>query len=164
MTEAELETALAGLSFPECDAPVVSLLVPVFNNLRLTAECLFSIRRHTDGTIPYEVILVDDASTDRTQGLLSRVPGLVYRRNDTNLHFLRSCNAGADAARGEFLLLLNNDVQVTAGWLAPPAGHLPRRAALRRRRPADPLPERPPAGGRGTDRAGRDDDHARPER
>ncbi|MEJ1937351.1 glycosyltransferase family 2 protein, partial [Nostoc sp. NIES-2111] len=119
VTEAELETALAALAFPACDAPVVSIVVPAFNNLRLTAECLLSVQRHTDGSIPYEVILVDDASTDRTHELLSRVPGLAYRRNATNLHFLRSCNAAARMARGEFLLLLNTDVQVTEGWLPP---------------------------------------------
>ena len=117
--EAELERVLGGLSFPATQAPVVSILVPVFNNIQMTAECLLSVRRHTDGSIPYEVILADDASTDRTRELLSGVPGLVYRRNVTNLHFLRNCNVAATAARGQFLLLLNNDVQVTEGWLPP---------------------------------------------
>ena len=119
VAEGELEGALAGLAFPSSAAPVVSILVPVFNNARLTAECLLSVQRHTDSSIPYEVILADDASTDCTQELFSRVPGLIYRRNADNLHFLRSCNAAAAAARGEFLLLLNNDVQVTEGWLPP---------------------------------------------
>lgn len=116
--EDELERVVAGLSFPESDQPLVSIIVPVFNNVVLTVECLESVRRH-GGDIPYEVILADDASTDRTAELLAKVPGLVYQRNAENLHFLRNCNLAARKARGEFLLLLNNDVQVTEGWLRP---------------------------------------------
>ena len=46
-----------------------------------------------------------------------RPPGLIYRRHPQNLGFVRSCNAAARWARGEYVYLLNNDTQVTAGWL-----------------------------------------------
>ena len=64
-----------------------------------------------------EVIAVDDASPDDSADTLAQVDGLHVLRNASNLGFIGSCNAGAAAARGEFLLFLNNDTQVTAGWL-----------------------------------------------
>lgn len=111
--------AIAALSFPTPDHPVVSIVVPVFNNLAMTVECLASLRKYADDRTPFEVILADDASTDATGELLSQVPGLVYVRNIQNTHYLKNCNHAARVARGDFVLFLNNDVQVTANWLAP---------------------------------------------
>jgi GT2 family glycosyltransferase len=101
---------------PSFDRPVVSIIIPAFNHCRETAACLYSIVRATSGP-SYEVIVVDDASTDETSELLSHVRGLVSLRNETNLGFIGSCNRGASVARGDYLVFLNNDTVVTDGWL-----------------------------------------------
>ena len=120
IVRADLAAVATGLVFPHVAEPLVSIIVPVFNNLRLTLECLLSIQRHTDAEeTPYEVILADDASTDGSAEVLPRVGNAVYVRNDVNLGFLRNCNGATRTSRGEFVLFLNNDVQVTEGWLAP---------------------------------------------
>jgi GT2 family glycosyltransferase len=106
------------ISFPASDKPLVSIIIPVFNQLHLSLECLSSISLHSVG-ISYEVIVVDDGSSDETANILSEIDNLVYLKNDSNIGFIRSCNRGAKAARGFYVLLLNNDAQATEGWLAP---------------------------------------------
>ncbi|MGC8638477.1 MAG: glycosyltransferase [Isosphaeraceae bacterium] len=102
--------------FPVADRAEVSIIIPVFNHCRDTLMCLESIERLTTGPA-YEVIVVDDASTDETPDVLGRVNGLITIRNEENLGFIGSCNRGAKAARGEHLVFLNNDTLVTSGWL-----------------------------------------------
>jgi GT2 family glycosyltransferase/glycosyltransferase involved in cell wall biosynthesis len=104
---------------PESDGVPASIIIPAWNNLALTRDCLEAIWRHTaPGT--YEIIVVDNGSTDGTpeflQGLEEHGQIRVVR-NDNNLGFAPACNQGARAARGEFLLFLNNDTKVTSGWL-----------------------------------------------
>lgn len=105
---------------PTPDAPEVSIVIPVFNRLAFTRQCLDRLYRHTAGS--YEVIVVDNGSTDGTEAfcrdLLARRPGLRYHRNPENLGFGPACNVGARLARGPDLLFLNNDTMVTPGWLA----------------------------------------------
>ena len=67
--------------------------------------------------ISFEVIVVDDCSTDETTATLSNISGIRVIRNPRNEGFLNSCNTGAQAAQGEYLLFLNNDTVVTRGWL-----------------------------------------------
>lgn len=104
------------LAFPCGDAPVVTVLVPTFGNLAMTARCLASIQSHSP-RVSHEVVVVEDASGDSAMDALAAVPGLQYRRSERNLGFLRSCNFAARDARGEFLFMLNNDTEVTSGWL-----------------------------------------------
>ena len=110
------------LAFPEppcfeaADPVSVSIVIPVFNHCLDSFACLKSIAQHTAG-IGYEVIVVDDGSTDETGEMLGQVPGLISLRNDQNTGFVGSCNRGAAMARGEFLVFLNNDTVVTPGWL-----------------------------------------------
>ncbi len=102
--------------FAAVDPVAVSIIIPVFNHCSDSFACLKSISRFTGGP-GYEVIVVDDGSTDETAEMLGQVPGLVSLRNDQNLGFIGSCNRGAAVARGEFLVFLNNDTVVTPGWL-----------------------------------------------
>jgi GT2 family glycosyltransferase/glycosyltransferase involved in cell wall biosynthesis len=103
-------------ALPRSARPEASIVVPAYNHWVYTAACLRSIAE-SDGAHRLEVILVDDASTDATQESARAVPGLRYIRNEENLGFIASCNRGAEEARGEFLVLLNNDTQVLEGWL-----------------------------------------------
>ncbi len=94
-----------------------SIIIPVFGELQYTLECLLSIARYTSD-VSYEVIVVDDCSADNTPTTVPKVKNIVYLRNETNLGFIRSCNRGASEARGKYLIFLNNDAQVTSGWLS----------------------------------------------
>jgi len=78
--------------------------------------CLRSLQWNADDTTT-EIIVVDDASPDGSAQALRNIPGLQLIQNPRNLGFVGSCNAGAQAAHGEYLVFLNNDTQVTAGWL-----------------------------------------------
>ncbi|MBT6038107.1 MAG: glycosyltransferase, partial [Halieaceae bacterium] len=107
----------APLIFPASKKPVVSIVIPVYNEWVITHRCLWSILQHTEGE--YEVIVADDCSTDETVNIATYVQGVHVVRHAENQRFLRNCNIAAAQARGEFILLLNNDTAVTAGWLPP---------------------------------------------
>ena len=96
------------------ESPEVSIVIPVYGNCHLTLHCLKSLAAITDER-PFEVIVVDDASPDDSGNVLSAIRGIRYLRNEDNLGFLRSCNRGAAEARGQYLLLLNNDTLVQDG-------------------------------------------------
>ena len=106
------------LVFPEVDAPRVSIIIPVWNKYHYTYYCLQSIVGNTY-RVPYEVIVVDNGSEDETSRLLEHVENIHVIRNSENAGFIAACNQGAKAARGEYLLFLNNDTQVMPGWLDP---------------------------------------------
>ena len=87
----------------------VSIIIPVYNQLSYTLDCLASIAKHT-GEIDHDIIVVDDGSSDETQATLSKRDGITYIRNAQNLGFIGSCNAGAARARKNYVCFLNNDV------------------------------------------------------
>lgn len=108
-------------------APKTSIVILTRNGIELTRACVDSIARCTPE--PYELVMVDNGSTDGTLEWLRTLPGeVVVIANDTNLGFGAGCNQGIAAATGERILLLNNDVVVTPGWLG----------ALHRELDADP--------------------------
>jgi GT2 family glycosyltransferase len=97
-----------------------SIIVPVFNRVAFTRQCLDRIARHTSD-VPHEVIVVDNGSTDDTLSYFSQAASattwLRYERNTRNLGFARANNLGARLAKYEYLLFLNNDTLVEPGWL-----------------------------------------------
>jgi len=106
------------LHFPACDKPVVSIVIPVYNQWATTRACLIAILEHTAG-IAYEVLLADDCSQDETRSVADLAPGVRHLANSQNLGFLRNCNRAALDARGRYLVFLNNDTQVQPNWLNP---------------------------------------------
>jgi FkbM family methyltransferase len=100
---------------PVPDRGVTSIVILTHNQLAYTRLCLDSIRLCTDE--PYEVIVVDNASTDGTPDYLGSLSGITLIRNQTNRGFPAAANQGMQAARGRQVLLLNNDTVVTTGWL-----------------------------------------------
>ena len=108
--------AFAPFSIATSTTPRVSIVIPVYNKFAYTAACLRSLAEHA-GEVPFEVIVVDDGSSDATAQRLAEIAGIRSVRNARNLGFVGSCNAGAECAQGEFVLFLNNDTIVTVGWL-----------------------------------------------
>jgi GT2 family glycosyltransferase/glycosyltransferase involved in cell wall biosynthesis len=116
MPVAAPESDFAPFAIATAQAPRVSIVIPVHNKIDYSVACLRSIAAHA-GTTPFEVLVVDDASSDATSERLAQIGGIRILRNEQNLGFVGSCNAGAAAAGGDFLLFLNNDTVVTAGWI-----------------------------------------------
>jgi GT2 family glycosyltransferase/glycosyltransferase involved in cell wall biosynthesis len=103
-------------NFPYSPSPVVSVIIPVYNKSNYTYACLYSIYENRPA-VDFEVIVVDDCSTDDTQDTLKVIGGIQVVRNVVNLGFAGSVNRGAETARGGYLLILNNDTLVHAGWM-----------------------------------------------
>ncbi|MBA2527430.1 MAG: glycosyltransferase [Pyrinomonadaceae bacterium] len=94
-----------------------SIIIPVFNKVDFTFQCLRSLFQEIDMTTT-EVIVVNNASTDETSQVLGHFGDLIQVvDNAENQGFVDACNQGAAVASGEFLLFLNNDTIVQAGWL-----------------------------------------------
>ncbi|MHB8204732.1 MAG: glycosyltransferase, partial [Desulfomonilaceae bacterium] len=97
-------------------APDVSIVIPCFGKVIYTLNCIKSLVNHSS-KYSFEIIVVDDCSQDNTAGWISRLGFLNYIRNIRNLGFIGSCNKGAGAAKGKYLVFLNNDTIVLPRWL-----------------------------------------------
>ncbi|MDH5426710.1 MAG: glycosyltransferase [Nitrospirota bacterium] len=94
-----------------------SIIIPLFNRADLTKQCLEHLSEATKD-ITYEVILVDNHSSDGTAELFSALSGdIQFIRNQENLGFAKACNQGAAEAKGRYLIFLNNDTIPQEGWL-----------------------------------------------
>ncbi|MCM3113465.1 glycosyltransferase family 2 protein [Lederbergia lenta] len=96
--------------------PLTSIIILTRNNLRFTRDCIFSIYQNTPEN--YELIIVDNGSTDGTLHFLKSLGKAIIIENEQNRGFSGGCNQGLSIANGENIVLLNNDTIVTNGWLA----------------------------------------------
>ena len=98
-------------------APAVTIVIPVHDKVEHTRRCLELVARHAP-PVSYEVVVVDDASTDGTAQLLrEQGPPVRVLTQTVNEGFVAACNRGAAAARGRWILFLNNDTEPQPGWL-----------------------------------------------
>lgn len=93
--------------------PVVTIVVLSYNTLELLMRCVESIRQHTD--LPYELIVVDNASTDGSSEYVAAAADRPIV-NRGNAGFSGGFNQGLAAARGSHVLFLNSDTKLPAGW------------------------------------------------
>src|SRR5215471_14443856 len=94
-----------------------SVIIAMHNKGSLTRQCLDALLAAPART-PFEIIAVDDASADGTPGLLAGYGDRIrVVTHATNTGFATACNDGAAAARGEYVVFLNNDTIPQSGWL-----------------------------------------------
>ncbi len=103
------------LGLPAVVQPRVTIILVFYNQAALSLKCLRSMGEHVD--LAAEIIIVDNASSDRTEQLLDRIDNDRIIANADNLGFVAAVNQAANLARGDHLLLLNNDAELTPGAL-----------------------------------------------
>jgi GT2 family glycosyltransferase/ADP-heptose:LPS heptosyltransferase/2-polyprenyl-3-methyl-5-hydroxy-6-metoxy-1,4-benzoquinol methylase/Tfp pilus assembly protein PilF len=111
----EARKTLESIEKVKTSKPLVSIIIPVFNQLHYTKIAIESIKRYTH--TPYEIIVVDNGSTDGTYEYLSSLGVIKVIRNPKNYGFPKAVNQGLSASSGEYVVILNNDVIVTNAWL-----------------------------------------------
>ena len=98
------------LGFKKQDQPTISIILIFYNQAHLSLLCLQSLIKFAD--VPFELIIVDNGSSDSTTDLLAVLDNCVVLSNVENLGFVKAVNQGAKHARGEYILLLNNDAVI----------------------------------------------------
>lgn len=105
----------------------VSFIIPLYNGLAYTRECLRSLQATLPAGLVHEIVFVDDGSTDGTRDWLATLAAPCRTvLNEENLGFAGACNRAAATARGEFLFFLNNDLVLLPGWFEPMLAQLAR--------------------------------------
>ncbi len=99
------------------DQVLISVIIPNWNGARFLPTCLDALESQTYPAV--EVIIVDNASHDESMALVkARYPRVKTVELPENRGFTGACNAGIEAASGNYIALLNNDTEVDAGWAA----------------------------------------------
>ena len=104
------------LKIPCFDKPLVSIIIPVHNKFRYTYNCIFSILE-AEPIIPYEIIIGNDMSKDRTRIIEKYFTNIIVHNNNGKYNFLMNCNEAAKLSKGKYILFLNNDTKVHKEWL-----------------------------------------------
>lgn len=97
--------------------PEVSIIIPVFNDIQLTLNCLYNLEK-SDSSVSKEIILINDKSTDETLQYLIKIGGITIINNEENIGFVKSINKGINAAKGEYIYLLNSHNTVQKKYLS----------------------------------------------
>lgn len=101
----------------ETESVLLSVIIPTFNQRRLLEECLGSLMGCDDPGYEWELIVVDDASTDDTvPWFMSRYPEGHLLQQNQNRGFAASINLGISKGRGDWIALINNDILLDPGW------------------------------------------------
>lgn len=104
------------LQFSRPETPQVSIVLVFYQQAHLSYLCLQSLLEFAD--VSYELIIVDNNSTDETTGLLNKISNATIIRNADNLGFVKAVNQAAEVAKGEYILLLNNDALIEKNTLS----------------------------------------------
>lgn len=99
-------------------SPLISVIIPVYNQIDYTVNCLVSLSNLLT-EYSFEVIIVNDCSTDQTYSVLSKIDNLRIINNQTNQGFIKNCNLASQVANGKYIVFLNNDTYVMQDWLDP---------------------------------------------
>ena len=103
------------LLFNTSQTPKVSIIIPFYNEEIYTWNCLLFLHKHLTNGIPFEILLIDDNSTENND--FSLIKGISIHRNSENLGFLKNINKGIELAKGEYIYILNNDTEVQENFL-----------------------------------------------
>lgn len=104
------------MSLEGTSKPLVSVVIPAWNAAEDLSDCIESVFASTYSSV--EVIVVDNASTDATPGLLaSRFPDVKAIRNQENIGFGGALNQGSRVAAGEYVVWLNSDAVLPPRWI-----------------------------------------------
>ena len=98
------------LGFISESAPSISIVLVFYNQAHLSLLCLQSLLEHSD--VPIELIIVNNASSDKSDKLLAKIDNATIIHNDENLGFVKAVNQGVEKAQSDYILLLNNDAVV----------------------------------------------------
>jgi GT2 family glycosyltransferase len=100
-------------------SPQLSIVIPVYDNWWLTARALRALDGLRGATLPFETIVVDNASSDETPSAMAAFPWVRYERMERNRNFAGACNAGARLAQAPLVLFLNNDAYPLGDAITP---------------------------------------------
>lgn len=103
------------LLFESSQIPKVSIIIPFYNQEIYTWNSLTFLNLYLTDDIPFEIILIDDNSTESYD--FSLIKGISIHKNNENLGFLKTINAGIQLAKGEYIYTLNNDTEVQENFL-----------------------------------------------
>ena len=98
------------LSFPSSELASLSIILVFYNQAHLSMLCLQSLIQNAD--ISFELIIVDNCSSDSTSELLEKIDNATILRNEDNAGFVKAVNQAAEQAKGKYILLLNNDAVI----------------------------------------------------